>query len=84
MVYETVHITENILDGKLYEIGFEFNTDNLEIIERYVKDISKSYGSYTKKDNSYISYTWVTAKTLNPQIYIHSKKGSYDINIRLG
>lgn len=79
VVYETVHITEKS-DGGLYEIGFEFSVNDLETVEKYAKDISKSYGNYIQNTNS---YDWKTAKSLNPQIYIHGKESPYDITINL-
>lgn len=79
VVYETVYITERS-DGSLYEIGFEFSVNDLKTVEKYAKDISKSYGNYTQNTNS---YDWKTAKSLNPQIYIHGKESPYDITINL-
>lgn len=79
VVYETVHITEKS-DGSLYEIGFEFSVNDLETVEKYAKDISKSYGDYTKNTNS---YDWKTAKSLNPSIYIYGKESPYEISINL-
>ena len=79
IVYDTAHITENA-DGGLYEIGFEFSVDDLEIIESYIKDISQIYGDYTQRDNSYI---WKTANSLNPDIYIHGKESPYTVRITL-
>lgn len=79
VVYETVHITEK-LDGSLYEIGFEFSVNDLETVEKYARDISKSYGNYSQNTNS---YNWETAKSLNPKIYIYGKKSPYDIVISL-
>lgn len=79
VVYETVHITEKS-EGSLYEIGFEFYVDDLNVVEKYVKDISKSYGNCIKNTDS---YKWKTSKFLNPVIYIHGKESPYQIYINL-
>lgn len=79
VLYETVHITE-LLDGSLYEIGFEFSIDDLEELEKYVKDISKSYGDCIKNTDY---YDWKTSKSLNPVIYIHGKESPYIIILNL-
>lgn len=77
--YETIHITRKS-DGSLGEIGFEFSIDDLKVVEKIAKDISKSYGKYTYKNND---YNWVTSKSLNPAIYIYGKESPYNINIVL-
>lgn len=80
VVYDTVYITELKSDGSLYEIGFEFSVEDLDVIDEYVKDISKSYGTCKESSNS---YRWTTAKTLNPRISVQGKNSPYSVLMSL-